>query len=130
MKKIHIIAIVAIALAVAALSTAAKDVAQYATFDDAHKTTEKVKIVGELLKSRPMIYDPLVDPNRFSFYLKDRNGKEQKVTLLKAKPQDFEKSEQIVCTGSMQTSGEFVANDVLLKCPSKYKDEEIYMKQK
>jgi cytochrome c-type biogenesis protein CcmE len=130
MKKIHIIAIVAIALAVAALSTAAKDVAQYATFDDAHKTTEKVKIVGELLKSRPMIYDPLVDPNRFSFYLKDRNGKEQKVTLLKAKPQDFEKSEQIVCTGSMQASGEFVANDVLLKCPSKYKDEEIYMKQK
>jgi cytochrome c-type biogenesis protein CcmE len=24
----------------------------------------------------------------------------------------------------------FVANEVLMKCPSKYKDEEIYMKKK
>jgi cytochrome c-type biogenesis protein CcmE len=45
------------------------------------------------------------------------------------KAQDFELSEQVVVTGEMQ-NGTFVANEVLMKCPSKYKDEEIYMKKK
>ena len=37
-------------------------------------------------------------------------------------------SEQIVVTGKMGADS-FVATDVLLKCPSKYKDEEVYMKK-
>jgi cytochrome c-type biogenesis protein CcmE len=76
-----------------------------------------------------MIYDPVVNPNLFTFYLKDTNGKEVLVNLLKPKPQDFELSEQVVVTGDMQGDA-FVANEVLMKCPSKYKDEEIYMKKK
>jgi cytochrome c-type biogenesis protein CcmE len=44
-----------------------------------------------------------------------------------SKPQDFERSEQIVLTGKMK-GDEFVATDILMKCPSKYKDEEIYLK--
>ena len=47
--------------------------------------------------------------------------------LLAAKPQDFELSEQIVLTGEMRGEA-FVASDMLMKCPSKYKDEEIYIK--
>ena len=49
--------------------------------------------------------------------------------LLAAKPQDFELSEQIVLTGKMQ-GDVFMASDMLMKCPSKYKDEEIYIKSK
>ena len=49
------------------------------------------------------------------------------MVLKAAKPQDFEKSEQIVVTGKM-AGDEFMASDVLLKCPSKYKDEEVYIK--
>jgi cytochrome c-type biogenesis protein CcmE len=74
-----------------------------------------------------MDYNPEKDPNYFSFFIKDSKGMEKKVILFAAKPQDFELSEQIVVTGQMK--GEvFYASDLLMKCPSKYKDEEIYIK--
>jgi cytochrome c-type biogenesis protein CcmE len=107
----------------------AKDVTTYASFNDAQETTEKVKVAGKLSKDKPMTYDPVKDPNKFSFYLKDQNDKEVLVHLLKPKPQDFELSEQVVVTGEMKGDA-FIANEVLLKCPSKYKDEEIYLKKK
>ena len=52
---------------------------------------------------------------------------EYKVVFDGAKPQDFELSEQIVVTGRMKDDT-FIATDLLMKCPSKYKDEEIYIK--
>ena len=76
-----------------------------------------------------MVYEPTRDANKFTFFLEDTNGQEVPVILLKPKPQDFELSEQVVVTGEMQ-NGTFVANEILMKCPSKYKDEEIYMKKK
>jgi cytochrome c-type biogenesis protein CcmE len=44
--------------------------------------------------------------------------------LHQPKPQDFEMSEQIVVTGSLEDDT-FQASEILMKCPSKYKDEEI-----
>ena len=129
MKPIHIVALLVLAGGVAALTMQAKDVSTYATFTDASTASSKVKVAGKLIKNKPMIYDPVANPNLFTFYLKDQNGKEVLVNLLKPKPQDFELSEQVVVTGEMQGEA-FVANEVLMKCPSKYKDEEIYMKKK
>lgn len=127
MKKIHIISIVMIVVAVVLLTNAAGDMSTYASFQEAETSLQRVKIAGELAKDKAMEYRPEVDPNYFSFYIKDMNGEERKVVLLAAKPQDFELSEQIVLTGQME--GEvFVATDMLMKCPSKYKDEEIYIK--
>jgi cytochrome c-type biogenesis protein CcmE len=82
-----------------------------------------------LAKDKEMYYNPEKDPNYFSFYMKDEEGVEKKVILKSAKPQDFEKSESIVLTGSM-AGDEFVATDMLMKCPSKYKDEEIRIKSR
>lgn len=127
MKKIYVIAGVMIAVAIALLMNTAKDMSTYGTFAEASKTGEKVKIAGQLSKDKEMYYNPEKDPNYFSFYIKDSKGDERKVVLLASKPQDFELSEQIVVTGSMK-GDEFVANDLLMKCPSKYKDEEIYIK--
>lgn len=101
----------------------------YSTFDDAITTGETVKIAGELAKDKEMYYDAEKDPNYFSFFLKDADGKENKVVLLASKPQDFERSEQVVVTGYMK-DGDFLATDMLMKCPSKYKDEEIYVRSK
>lgn len=127
MKKTHIIAIIVIAVAIGFLMMAGKDLSTYASFEDATKTPEKVKVVGQLSKDKPVDYDPAKDANAFSFHMKDRDGKECKVRLLAAKPQDFERSEQIVLTGAMR-GDEFVATEMLMKCPSKYKDEEVYIK--
>ncbi len=44
--------------------------------------------------------------------------------LHKSKPQDFDKSEQIVVIGKMNNEV-FEADDILMKCPSKYNDTKV-----
>ena len=74
-----------------------------------------------------MIFEPLQYPNKFSCFLENHEGNELEVILLKGKPQDFEMSESIVLTGRMDGE-KFIAKDIQLKCPSKYKDEESMIK--
>jgi cytochrome c-type biogenesis protein CcmE len=120
------IALGLIAAGIAVFINASKDVSTYANFDQAN-AGDRVKIVGQLSKDKPMVYDAQNNPNEFTFFMKDNDGVEKKVLLLKPKPQDFEMSEQIVVTGQMKDDV-FNANEILMKCPSKYKDEEIAVK--
>ncbi len=130
MKKVHIIGLILIALGIAAMmSTISSGTSTFTTFSEAIATGKVVKISGHLSKDKEMYYNPQKDPNYFTFYIKDTENQERKVILLSAKPQDFERSESIVLTGKMQGE-EFLASDMLMKCPSKYKDEEIYVKSK
>ena len=129
MKKIYFIAIALIAVGIFLLINASKDMSTYADFTDAINAEGEVKLVGTLAKDKEMIYNPEKDPNYFSFFVNDRSGMQKKVILLSEKPQDFELSEQIVITGKMKGE-EFVARDILLKCPSKYKDEELFLQEK
>ncbi len=128
MKKIHLIGIFVIAIAIAVLMSISGDVSTYATFEQAIQSGDRVKVVCQLSKDKEMVYNPMEDPNRFTFFAKDDKGFEKKVVLLRSKPQDIEMSESIVITGKMHED-EFVANDILLKCPSKYKDEEIQLRK-
>jgi cytochrome c-type biogenesis protein CcmE len=120
MKKSHIIALVIIAVAIAAIMSTLSDASTYASFTEAGNNPKKVyHVVGHLNKEKPYDYRPEQNANLFTFYLLDNEGKEAKVILEKSKPQDFDQSEQIVVIGKM--SGEtFHASDVLMKCPSKY----------
>lgn len=129
MKKIHLVAVAMIGAAIYLLTVASEDLSVYASFADANESGKKVKIAGQLVQNKEMYYNPEKDPNYFSFYVRDAKGEERKVVLLSEKPQDFEMSEQIVLTGKMKGE-EFMASEVLLKCPSKYKDEEVYIKGK
>jgi cytochrome c-type biogenesis protein CcmE len=124
MNKISIIGLVMIAAAILIFMNASKDVSTYSNFKEALTSGDRVKVVGKLNKEKPTIYDPLNNPNEFKFYLLDDKGTEKEVVLAKAKPQDFERSEQIVVTGKMKGS-QFYADEILMKCPSKYKQEEI-----
>ncbi|OAV45522.1 cytochrome c maturation protein CcmE [Lewinella sp. 4G2] len=129
MKKSYILAaIMVLVAAVLVLRGGGTDVAAYSNFAEASVTDAKVKLVGTLVKDKPMDYDPLVNPDLFSFYLKDEAGTERRVNLAQAKPQDFEMSESIVLTGKM-IGDEFLATDIQMKCPSKYKDEESMIKE-
>jgi cytochrome c-type biogenesis protein CcmE len=127
MKKIHLIGMVMIGIAIYLIITAGGEVATYSNFEDARAAEGKVKVIGHLVKDKDIIYDELKDPNYFSFYMVDDNEEERKVILNQGKPQDFELSEQIVLTGKMDDD-QFLASEILLKCPSKYKDEEVYLK--
>lgn len=129
MKKSHILAIVVIAAAIGFLISASKDVTTYANFTQAAQSGDRVKLVGQLVKDRPVDYNPEKNPDFLSFWLRDEAGEVRLVELHAAKPQDFERSESIVLTGEMKGDS-FAASEMLLKCPSKYKDQEIYVREK
>lgn len=98
MKKSHILAIVVIAAAIGFLISASKDVTTYANFAQAAQSGDRVKLVGQLVKDRPVEYNPEVNPDFLSFWLRDA-GEVRLVELHASKPQDFERSESIVLTG-------------------------------
>ena len=128
MKKSHIIAIAIIAIAVAAILSTVADSSTYASFSIATQNPKKVyHVVGKLNKEKTQDYNPQMNANLFTFYMVDNEGMEKKVLLNKTKPQDFDRSEQIVIIGKM-AGNEFIASDVLMKCPSKYNNPKEYMK--
>ena len=134
MKASYIILLVVIAVAVAIIFSSTGSASQYVDFAQAEKMAnegddEMVHVVGSLLKDAAgeyvgMLYNPGIDPNHFEFMLTDSKGRTQKVMYFQPKPQDFEKAEKIVIIGHAK-AGVFVANKILMKCPSKYEDKEI-----
>ena len=122
MKKIHIVGIIVIAVAIGVIFTSLQSNATYSDFAEAGANPDtEYHVVGKLDKTIPVQYDPKINADECSFYMKDNKGVERKVVLAKSVPQDFEKSEQIVLIGKMKGE-EFHANDILMKCPSKYND--------
>lgn len=122
MKKSQIAALVIIAAAIMYIVSISGNYSTYADFAraEANPGTE-FQVVGLLDKEAELYYRPEVDPNYFSFQLIDKSGQEKKVVYHGAKPADFERSEDVVLTGYAK-GDEFVANKILLKCPSKYND--------
>jgi cytochrome c-type biogenesis protein CcmE len=122
MKKLHIIGIIIIALAIGLIFVSLKNTSTYADFTEAiaNPGTE-YHVVGKLDKNMPQLYEPKINADEFIFTMTDNKGISKQVVLHKSKPQDFEKSEQIVLIGKMKGEA-FHANDILMKCPSKYND--------
>jgi cytochrome c-type biogenesis protein CcmE len=54
----------------------------------------------------------------------DENQEEQRVFYNEPMPADFVRSEQVVVIGSYHNEV-FVADQILMKCPSKYEETEI-----
>ena len=128
MKLTYLIPLLMVAVAAALIYNVGVDeVSPYASFGTAEESGRRVKLVGTLVQDKPTVFDPVTDPNYFSFFLEDNEGIEREVVLLQGKPQDFEQSESIVLTGRMKGE-QFIASDIQLKCPSKYKDEETALK--
>jgi cytochrome c-type biogenesis protein CcmE len=123
MKKTHIIAIVFIAVAMAFMIGSVNDSSSYADFDEAFENPQKeYHVVGELDRSAEIAYNPEINPNITKFTMVDKKGERRKVILNKSKPQDFERSESVVLIGKAN-GDEFHATEMLMKCPSKYKEE-------
>lgn len=123
MKKTHIIALVLIAVSIAVLISFMGSVTTYETIASAkEKPGKAVNLVVKIDKSQPFIYDPVKDPNYLAFTAIDTLGNTIPVVYHNAKPTDMEKSERIVLKGSV-SDGKFECKNILLKCPSKYKDD-------
>jgi cytochrome c-type biogenesis protein CcmE len=135
MKKSHIIAILVIASAIAIIVSTAGDASTYVTFDQAYQMASvgnktSIHVVGDLKKdSQGKILDLEngVDNLSFTFILLDENKKEQKVYYNEPMPPDFTRSEKVVVIGSYR-GDLFVADKILLKCPSKYQEQKLNAK--
>ena len=125
MKRTYIVVLFFLAICIGVVASQLGNVSSYAHFQNKDLLEGKeVRLKGTLAMNAPVIYDPQVDPNSFTFHLLDMNGEERKVVCFDEKPIDFERSDEIVLTGRMKDSV-FYAKDLLVKCPSKYVEEEI-----
>ena len=134
MKTTHIILIVIIAVAIGVIISTSGDASKYVSFKEAYQMAtegddDKVHVVGKLKKAQDgsiqgMYYNPIIDPNRFEFILVDNNNEAHSVIYKNSKPQDFDKSEQVVIVGNVK-GDVFVADEILMKCPSKYEEKDV-----
>lgn len=96
------------------------------TYDTVASAREKegkfVHLIAKLDKTKPVEYDAVKNPNYMRFTAVDTLGHSTVVIYHNSKPTDFEKSERLVLKGSMQ-QGQFECKEMLMKCPSKYKEE-------
>jgi cytochrome c-type biogenesis protein CcmE len=131
MKKTHIIGIVVIAVMIMVIISTAGDASTYANFTQAKELAGKgdadlIHVVGKLPKANGSIVGLEESPDKlsFSFILADENNRMEKVIYYKPVPPDFQRSEQIVVIGSFK-GNHFVAENILMKCPSKYQEDKL-----
>jgi cytochrome c-type biogenesis protein CcmE len=96
-----------------------QQVGGYMNFAEAEEAGAKAHVVGMWLDNQPMRYDP--GTNVFSFSMKDDAGNVRSVRYANPKPANFEDAEQLVIEG-YSAGDHFVAENILVKCPSKYND--------
>lgn len=132
MKKSHIFGIIVIAIAIVVIMSTAGDASAYVTFEDAQTmaaegNNNKIHVVGTLPKNGSGEVTGIhtsPDMLSFKFEMIDENNERQTVFHPNPMPTDFLRSEQVVVVGNYQ-NGNFIAEKILLKCPSKYQEEGI-----
>jgi cytochrome c-type biogenesis protein CcmE len=126
MKKLQIVILVFIAVAIAVLISFMGDLSTYETIASAkQKAGKTVTIIAHLDNTKPIEYNPVKDPNYVSFHISDTLGGTAKVIYHFEKPYDLEKAEKITLKGKMNGDVFEISrkDGILLKCPSKYKDD-------
>jgi len=88
----------------------------YVTFEEAAATARKVQVAGGLVENSTAYADA---SQELQFAMVDDNGNTMKVHYKGVKPGNFEEAVQIVAIGSYE-AGVFEAEQLLVKCPSKY----------
>lgn len=98
----------------------------YMNFEQAAQTGSKAHVVGTWVEDQPTEYDR--SANVFTFYMRDEDGTVRKVRYANPKPANFEEAEEVVVEGHMAENA-FAADDILVKCPSKYNEKNDLTKQ-
>ena len=124
MKKSSILFLAVILVTLVMLLTLMENVGTYEAFTSTKtQAGQKVHVVGFYDKQTGVEYNPEIDPNSFKFFMTDTLGTKMQVKCYQEVPQDFNKSERVVVIGQLKEPNLFHADEILLKCPSKYIDE-------
>jgi len=88
----------------------------YVSFEEASRMGSKVQVAGGLVENSTKYLDATEE---LEFAMVDEDGNTMTVHYNGVKPGNFEEAVQIVAIGSYQ-EGVFSAEQLLVKCPSKY----------
>ncbi|MEX2593579.1 MAG: cytochrome c maturation protein CcmE [Anditalea sp.] len=133
MKKGHIIGLGVIAIAIVIIITSIGDASSYENFSTAktlaiNGNDEAIHVVGGLKKDEAGTVVGLEvseGKTSFTFMMVDKDGQEQQVYYNEPVPADFTRAEQVVVIGSYKSEEMFVADKILMKCPSKYQETDV-----
>ena len=132
MKNTTALSLIFISIIIVIIITTFGDASTYVSFSEAKSlhsagNESKIHVVGKLNKN---LDNQIVgikkgdDMLSFSFEMIDEKGKKENVFYGEPLPPDFLLSEQIVVIGSYNAN-QFIADEILLKCPSKYTEENV-----
>lgn len=93
----------------------------YVSFSEARATTNNVQVMGEILDNDSFYNSETGD---FSFYIINDTGDRMKVVYGGTRPGNFDQATSVVCIGKYRGDA-FYADKLLVKCPSKYQDQQI-----
>ena len=132
MKNSSAIAIVFISIVIIIIVSTFGDASTYVTFSKAKDVYEsgsmsKFHVVGTLNKNGNNKIEGIKnspDQLSFTFEMIDEDGYKESVFFGEPMPPDFLLSEQVVVIGGYENNT-FIADDILLKCPSKYTEENV-----
>jgi cytochrome c-type biogenesis protein CcmE len=91
---------------------------EYTDIAGAMQKQKKVQLKGTWNREKESSFN--ASTSQFTFYLVDDAGRECKVVLDGAAPNNFEMATSVVAKGKFTQDGSFHATEVLTKCPSKY----------
>ncbi len=94
---------------------------EYTDIAGAMEKNKKVQLKGTWNREKQSSFNP--STSQFTFYLTDDAGRECRVVLEGAAPNNFEMATSVVAKGKFAPEGYFHATEVLTKCPSKYEPE-------
>jgi len=117
--KLVIGLVVLAGFAVVAFLNLKNTMAPYVGFAEARAASGAVQIAG-YPDHRRASFD--MEQGLFLFTMKDDDGDLMKVTYAGAKPGNFDQAEKVVVVGQYQ-DGSLHADQILVKCPSKYEEQ-------
>lgn len=110
---------IVVAAAIWLMSSFSESLTAYVSFDEAKQKDRRVQVIGSIIKN-DVRYD--TDSLQLVFDVQDDAGTIMTVVYAGAMPGNFDQATKVVCKGKY-TDGRFVADNLLLKCPSKYQGE-------
>ncbi len=123
MKRSHLVLLLLTAGLVGTLIATLTSTARSVSFTEALAgEADSYKVSGTLVREEPVVYDPQVNFSVTEFTMRDRSGNVARVLLHEPKPTGLEQSESIDLYGHFE-GDDFHADRMLMKCPSKYNEQ-------
>tara|TARA_Y100000814_G_C12305964_1_gene393426 strand:- start:331 stop:735 length:405 start_codon:yes stop_codon:yes gene_type:complete len=132
MKNLFPIYLIFLSITIIIVISTFADASTYVSFSDAKSLysvgkKSPIHVVGRLIKNEEnqVIGIKKSDDNlSFSFEMIDEEGIIENVFYGEPMPPDFILSDQVVVIGSYNDK-RFIAKEILLKCPSKYTEDQV-----